>query len=226
MKKTSNMFNRFSIGLTVFTLVSGFIALMRYAQPFAIQTSRLRQLDSVLVPVLTLLCAGIIITVLAVAFIKKTKGDYAPFGLVMWGLSLMLYSIITPDRVLKVLYAPAIQKFANNSGLHVDVTTIQSVKMITDALNIIACSATVVLGAAVIISMIRRLTQLNISNLSLNIVIPGFLGVIYGYSGLGITANTRGLSFLFGAVAVLSVCSGIIAMFISRYSRVATIKTA
>lgn len=188
--------------------MSACVSLLRFAQPYAVETSRLRQLDSFLVPILIAVSAVVILSALLIAFLKKPDGKYAPFGFALWGLSLMLYGVITPDRVIKVLYAPPLQKFVEQSGLHIDVTTIQSVKTITEALNLVACGAVVILGAAAVVALIRRLCVWRGKIPSFSLVLSAMLGLLFSCTVINVVSKMQGYSFTFIFLGCLMLAAG------------------
>lgn len=204
------------LGLSVFMLVSALFALLQFAPDYAVQTSRLRQLDSMLLPVLAAAAAVIVLAAILVAFLKKTNGSYFPFGLVLLGLVFLLYGVITPDKVRAVLYAPFLQTFVDNSGLHIDVTTIQSVKMITDALNLVVCAACVVLTAAALLSVVRRCAVQKPAHLAKTVTAGAFLGALFGTVGCYLLSGAAGYSTLFVVLGFLSVVLGIAAFLLCR----------
>lgn len=202
----------------LFATVCAMVALVRFAGSFAVETSRLRQLDAVLLPVLTVVCAVVVMAMLLLSFWKKTSGRYAPYGLVLWGMAMLLYGLITPYRIMKVLYAPAIQNLMLKVDLHIDVTTIQSVKTIAEALNLVACAVCVLLGAAVVISLIRRLCIQGAQGNALPACLAVWAAFTVGYAAFNPIVQRWGYSALFCTAAFFILFVGVVSGILQFYS--------
>ena len=210
-----NKLNSVKLSFTVTALVLAVLSLVRFAKPNAFEISKLRQLDNPLITILTVLVIAAIAVIIAVAFIKKTKGEYASFGMILASMMMYLYSVIDAQQMLKFLYIPAIQKFFAKSDIHVDVTTLQSAKMLADAFNMIICAVCVILLAAVAVSVIRYIDNNDSKCNALNVTLSALIGVILAYPVWSMIVSENGYSFMFMVTSVIVGSVGIIGCIMS-----------